>query len=58
MSYGRIIPTHVLNSFGTGGLGSDFVADVELAAVLAVADAFSVLLRGEIAWEAATSPVI
>jgi hypothetical protein len=58
MVYGAIIPMHVLNSFGTGGLDSDFVAEVELGAFLPVPDAFSALLRDAIAWDTATSPVI
>lgn len=48
-----------LRAYLTGWFGSaHFVADAELAVFLPVADAFSALLRGEIAWEAATSPVI
>jgi hypothetical protein len=58
VSYTPVIPKDVLNSFGTGGQGSEFIGDVEPKAFLPVADAFTALLRGEITWDAATSPVL
>lgn len=56
--YTPIIPKDLLNSFGTGGPGSEFVSDVEPEALLPVADAFTALLHGQIPWDAATSPVL
>jgi hypothetical protein len=54
----NVSPKDVLNSFATGGPGSEFISDVEPEAFLPVADAFTALLRGEITWDAATSPVL
>jgi hypothetical protein len=58
MAYSPAIPKDVLNSFGTGGPGSEFLDDVEPEALLPVADTFTALLRGEITWNTATSPVL
>ena len=58
MAYSPTIPKDVLNSFGTGGPGAEYPHDVEPAVYLPVADAFTALLRGEIGWDSATSPVL
>jgi hypothetical protein len=57
-AYAPVIPKDVLNSFGTGGRGSTFLRDLAPDAFLPVADAFTALLRGEITWDATTSPVL
>jgi hypothetical protein len=58
LSYVPVVPKELLNSFGTGGPGSEFVRDVDPEAFLPVADAFTALLRGQISWDAANSPVL
>jgi hypothetical protein len=58
MAYSPAIPKDVLNSFGTGGPGSEFLQEVAPEAFLPVAEAFTASLRGEITWNAATSPVL
>lgn len=47
-----------LNSAGVGGPDSSWTADLDAAVVLPVADAFTALLDGRIAWDSKTSPVL
>jgi hypothetical protein len=58
MAYSPTIPRGVLNAFGIGGPGAEYPDDVDPAVFLPVADAFTALLRGEITWDSATSPVL
>ncbi|MGY0057220.1 hypothetical protein ACWY4P_11740 [Streptomyces sp. LZ34] len=43
-----------MNGFGTGGEGSYFIGDLDTGPMLKFADAFIVLLRGEITDEPGT----
>jgi hypothetical protein len=47
-----------LNSLGLGGPGSCFTQDVPAVIFIRVGEVFLRLLRGEVTWDAATSPVI
>jgi hypothetical protein len=55
---GPMLPMALLNSFATGGPGSDFTRDVPTEVFSRVGEAFVKLLRGEIAWDASTSPMV
>ncbi len=55
---GRILPADVLNSFGLNGRGSYFTDDVPANVFLPVGTAIIRLLRGELAWDVSTSPVL
>jgi hypothetical protein len=55
---GEIMPAAWLNSLGLGGPGSSFTKDVPTALFLSVGETFLRLLRGEVTWDAATSPVV
>jgi hypothetical protein len=54
---GEVMPVSVLNSFGVGGPGASFTKDLPTELFTRVGEAFIRLLRGEIVWDAATSPV-
>jgi hypothetical protein len=58
LSYGPMIPKEVLNSFGVGGEGALFTYDLPIDVFRPVADAFAALLRGDLTWNAATSPML
>jgi hypothetical protein len=57
MSYGPMISKEVLNSFGVGG-GASFTQDQPSNVFRPVADAFVALLRGDLTWNEATSPML
>jgi hypothetical protein len=57
-SFGAMIPKEVLNSFGVGGEGASFTQDLSIDVFRPVAEAFVALLRGELGWTAATSPML
>jgi hypothetical protein len=58
VSYGPMIPKEVLNSFGVGGEGAHFAQDLPSDLFRPVADAFLGLLRGDLTWNEATSPML
>jgi hypothetical protein len=53
-----MIPKEVLNSFGVGGDGAQFTQDQPIEVFRPVADAFLALLRGDLTWNEATSPML
>jgi hypothetical protein len=55
---GETLPAAWLNSLGLGGPGSVFLQDVPAEGFVRVGEAFVQLLRGEISWDAATSPLV
>ena len=55
---GDILPASFLNTFGIGGPGVSFTKDVPTEVFSRVGEAFIRLLRGEIVWDASTSPVL
>jgi hypothetical protein len=55
---GDVLPAAWLNSLGLGGPGATFLRDLPTAVVTTVGEAFLRLLRGEITWDAATSPLL
>jgi hypothetical protein len=55
---GEIATASWLNSLGAGGSGSEFGQDVPIETFTRVGEAFIALLRGEIEWDASTSPTI
>lgn len=55
---GETLPVAWLNSLGLGGPGSCFLQDAPASVFVRVGEAFIRLLRGEITWDAATSPVV
>jgi hypothetical protein len=55
---GEVLPAGWLNSLGTGGPGASFTQDCPAEVFSPVAQAFIRLLRGEVQWDAATSPVL
>ena len=55
---GEVLPADWLNSLGLGGPGATFTRDLPTEVFTRVGEAFSRLLRGEIKWDAATSPVL
>jgi hypothetical protein len=57
-SLGPMIPKGVLTSFGVGGDGAQFEQDVPSNSFRPVADAFVALLRGDLTWNEATSPML
>jgi hypothetical protein len=56
MSYGEVLPQDYLNSIASEG--SSWSRDVEVTAFTRIGHAFKQLLRGELATDAATSPVM
>lgn len=57
-SRGETLPARWLNSLGLGGPGSCFTEDVPVVVFIRVGEAFIQLLRGEISWDANSSPVV
>jgi hypothetical protein len=57
-SRGEVLPADWLNSLGVGGPGAAFARDLPTEMFTRVGDAFVRLLRGEITWDAFTSPVL
>jgi hypothetical protein len=55
---GKVLSAAWLNSLGLGGPGSSFTGDVPAEVFTRVGEAFIRLLRGELTWDAATSPVL
>jgi hypothetical protein len=55
---GSVLSADWLNSRGLGGPGSYFERDVPTDAFIPVGEAFIRLLRGEVSWNATTSPVV
>jgi hypothetical protein len=56
-SQGGILSLSFLNSFGVGGPGAAFTKDMPTEVFSRVGEHFIRLLRGEIVWDASTSPV-
>ena len=56
-SHGDILPATFLNSFGVGGPGTTFTKDMPTEVFSRIGENFIRLLRGEIVWDASTSPV-
>lgn len=57
-SQGEVLPVALLNSFGLGGPGACFTKDVPTQLFLRVGETFIRLLKGELDWDAGTSPVV
>jgi hypothetical protein len=57
-SQGKVLSSEFLNSFDAGGPGATFTRDVPTEVFTRVGEAFIGLLKGEIVWDAATSPVL
>jgi hypothetical protein len=55
---GDVLPSAWLNSLGLGGPGATFARDLPTEVFTRVGETFIRLLRGEITWDAATSPVL
>jgi hypothetical protein len=55
---GSVLSMAWLNSLGLGGPGSQFTADVPASVFLLTGETFIKLLRGEITWTPASSPVV
>jgi hypothetical protein len=55
---GEMLSAAWLNSLGLGGPGSCFMQDVPAVVFIRVGEMFIRLLRGEVPWDAATSPVV
>jgi len=55
---GGILSLSFLNSFGVGGLGAAFTKDTPTEVFSRVGENFIRWLRGEIVWDASTSPVV
>lgn len=55
---GEVLPTAWLNSLGLGGPQSCFTMDLPTEVFTRVGEAFIGLLRGEVTWDATTSPVL
>ena len=51
-------PGSFLNSFGVGGLGAAFTKDTPTEVFSRIGENFIRWLRGEIVWDASTSPVV
>jgi hypothetical protein len=56
-SQGDILSASFLNSFGVGGPGALFTKDMPTEVFSRIGENFIRLLRGEIVWDASTSPV-
>jgi hypothetical protein len=56
-SQGGRLSLAFLNSFGVGGPGAAFTKDMPTEVFSRVGENFIRLLRGEIVWDASTSPV-
>ncbi len=56
-SQGEVLSVSLLNSFAIGGPGAVFTNDVPTEVFSRIGDNFIRLLRGEIVWDASTSPV-
>jgi hypothetical protein len=57
-SQGEMLTVSFLNSFGVGGPGPLFTKDVPTEVFSRIDEAFIRLLRGEIVWDASTSPLL
>jgi hypothetical protein len=57
-SRGEVLSAEWLNSLGLGGPGATFTRDLPTEVFTRVGEAFIRLLRGEITWDASTSPVL
>jgi non-ribosomal peptide synthetase component F len=55
---GEMVPAAWLNALGLGGPEASFTRDVSTEVFTPVGEAFIRLLRGEITWDAATSPLL
>jgi hypothetical protein len=55
---GSVLPLVWLNSLGLGGPGSYFTSDLLVDGFIQLGETFIKLLRGELTWDAASSPVI
>ncbi|HYT93270.1 MAG TPA: hypothetical protein VEL76_31415 [Gemmataceae bacterium] len=55
---GEVVTAAWLNSLGLGGPGASFTRDLPTEMFTRVGEAFIRLLRGEVTWDAATSPVL
>jgi len=55
---GDVLPSAWLNSLGLGGPGATFMRDWPTEVFTRVGETFIRLLRGEVTWDAATSPVL
>jgi hypothetical protein len=55
---GDVLPSAWLNSLGLGGPGAIFTMDLSTEVFTRVGETFIRLLRGEVTWDAATSPVL
>jgi hypothetical protein len=55
---GEVLPAEWLNSLGLSGPGASFTRDVPTELFIRVGEAFIRLLRGEVTWDASTSPVL
>jgi hypothetical protein len=55
---GETLSVAWLNSMGLGGPGAYFTGDVPAEVFIRVGQMFIQLLRGEVAWDATTSPVV
>jgi hypothetical protein len=55
---GPVLPAGLLNSFGLGGPGATFTEDVPAAVFLPAGEAILRLLRGEVLWDADSSPLL
>lgn len=56
-SQGEILSVSLLNSLGVGGPGAVFTKDLPTEVFSRIGENFIRLLRGEIVWDASTSPV-
>jgi hypothetical protein len=54
----EVLPAVWLNSLGLGGPGATFTRDVSTEMFTRVGEAFIRLLRGEITWDASSSPLL
>jgi hypothetical protein len=55
---GKVVPAGWLNSLGLGGRGATFTRDLPTEVFTRVGETFIQLLRGEVTWDAHTSPVL
>jgi hypothetical protein len=55
---GEVLTTGWLNSLGLGGPEASFTRDLPTEMFTRVGETFIRLLRGEVTWDAATSPVL
>lgn len=56
-SQGEVLSASFLNSFGVGGPGTTFTKDLPTEVFARIGELFIRLLRGEVVWDASTSPV-